>query len=68
MNREGVFGFYKKTNTYKFKFEEEGTACRIIPLGYARTDVLCKKLTLPLEKIFGKKFNKVIVWCPTFRP
>lgn len=51
----------------RFKFEEEGTNCKIIPLGYARTDVLCKKPELSLENLFNKKYNKVIVWYPTFR-
>ena len=55
---EGV----KELMAYEFRYDIN----KMVALGFPRNDVFSRKLTLP-KGIWGKEYDKVIVWYPTFR-
>lgn len=55
---EGV----KELMAYEFNYDVN----KMVALGFPRNDVLCQNLKLP-QGLFDNKYDKVIVWYPTFR-
>ncbi len=55
---EGV----KELMSYEFNYD----ISKMVALGFPRNDILCKNVTLP-KNLFGKEYDKVIVWYPTYR-
>ena len=54
--------FWKPINEYQLKIPRE----RLVTLGFPRNDILFSSPLDPTE-LFGKRFEKIVAWYPTFR-
>lgn len=54
--------FWKPINAYEFRIEEK----KLVTLGYPRNDALFTH-TVDMAALFGRKYQKVITWYPTYR-